>query len=316
MIKYLDDDDINELLSQADALREVEKAFCLLADGRATNAPRQRSGMDNMVLNIMWALAPTEGVAGVKSYPIVQSDVTRGAVLTLLMYSFSSGDLLAVIKADRLGQLRTGAASALAARELARPDSKVLSIFGAGFQALTQVLAQAEVLPNLERVLVVGRDVGRRQLFIDHLRKLLRIDVRAADPETAARSADVITTATGSTEPVLVGSWLQPGTHLNAVGSNSAGKREIDRMVLERAGLIVTDDIAVAAVDGGDFIVNDWDQSSLRTIGEVVTGRVPGRRHSDEITLFESHGLAIQDVVCAAHILRQYPDGLMSKALG
>lgn len=305
MTRYIDDKDVASLLSQADAVHEVDKAFRLLADGRARNAPRQRSQMDNMVLNVMWAFAPTEGVAGVKAYPIVRTDVTQGAVLTLLLYSFTSGELLAVLKADRLGQLRTGAASAVATRALARDDAKVLTIYGTGFQAETQALAQAEVMVNLETVLVVGRHTGRRHSFIERLRQKLSVDVREAEPETAARSADVISTATGSADPVLMGNWLEPGTHINAVGSNNAEKREIDREVLERAGLIACDDLEVAAIDGGDFIANAWNQSSVTPLGDVLTGRALGRQNADEITIFESHGLALQDVVCAAHVLRK-----------
>lgn len=305
MIKYFDDEEIAELLSSAEALSCVEESFRLLADGRAVNAPRQRSGMKGLVLNVMWALAPSEGVAGVKSYPIVRSDVTQGSVLTLLMYSYSSGELLAVLKADRLGQLRTGAASAVASRLLARKDAHVLAVYGTGFQALGQVLGQAQVLSELQTVLVVGRDAARRDKFIDRLRSNLNAEVRVAEPEAAARAADVICTATGSADPVVRGEWLQPGAHVNAVGSNNSDKREVDRAVFERAAVIVTDAIDVAAVDGGDFILNDWDQQSVGSLGDILTGRASGRREPAEITVFESHGLAIQDVLCAAHVLRK-----------
>jgi alanine dehydrogenase len=302
---YLNDDAVAALLPASDAFQCVDEAFRLLAEGQATNVPRQRTGMGDSVLNVMWALAPSEGTMGVKSYPIVRTDVTQGAVLTLLVYSFNSGQLLGIIKADRLGQLRTGAASAVATSVLARPDSEILAMYGTGFQAETQVLALARVMPKLQTILVVGRNQRRRDSFIERLRNLLEIDVQGSEPERAARSADVISTATGSAEPVVLGRWLKPGTHINAVGSNNSTKREIDRAVLERASLTVADDRAVALVDGGDFIVNEWGQTNVASMGDVLTSRVPGRRDPTEITLFESHGLALQDLICASLIIRR-----------
>jgi ornithine cyclodeaminase/alanine dehydrogenase len=305
MTLYLNDEDVQALLPVDDAFECVSKAFHLLSEGQATNVPRQRTGAGSSVLNVMWALAPSEGTMGVKSYPIVRTDVTQGTVLTLVVYSFSSGELLGIVKADRLGQLRTGAASAVATKSLARPDSKIMAIYGTGFQAETQVSALTRVLPELQTVLVVGRNRQRRDAFIHRLRNTINVDVQASEPEPAARSADVISTATGSAEPVIFGRWLKPGTHVNAVGSNNSTKREIDRSVLERAALIVADDCAVALIDGGDFIANDWDQGGVISMGEVLTSRTPARRYQDDITLFESHGLALQDVVCASLVLRR-----------
>jgi ornithine cyclodeaminase/alanine dehydrogenase len=239
---------------------------------------------------------------GVKSYPVVRTDVTQGSVLTLLLYSMNTGELLAVIKADRLGQLRTGAASALATRVLARPEAEVLTVFGTGFQASAQVPAVAAVLPRLRAVNVVGRQPERLREFVARLRTTLDVTVDAVDLPAAVEMADVIITATGSSEPVLRGDWLPPGVHINAVGSNVAGKRELDRAALERAATIVVDDRDVAAAECGDLLANDWDQSGVSTLGDVVTGRSPGRRTAADITLFESQGLAVQDVVCAKHV--------------
>ena len=240
---------------------------------------------------------------GVKSYPVVRTDVTQGTVLTLLLYSMETGELLAVMKADRLGQIRTGAATAVATVAMARPESEVLAIFGTGYQAETQVRALAAAMPSLRTVRVVGRSAARRDSFIERMGAELRLEMAAEEPERAASVADVIVTATGSAEPVLRGAWLQPGTHVNAVGSNVLTKREIDREVLERAAVILVDDRDVARADCGDLAANDWDVDSVGTIGELLTGRSPGRSSADDITLFESQGLALQDVVCGALLL-------------
>jgi alanine dehydrogenase len=302
MMLYLDDDDVSALFSIGDAIDCVDRCFLLLADGTAVNAVRRRSAANGTTLNVMWALAPTEGVLGVKEYPVVRSDVTQGAVLTLLLHAMDTGRLLAVLAADRLGQLRTGAASAVATRALARKDSETLALFGSGFQAESQALALAQVMPELRRVLVVGRDAAKRDRFAQRLRAALDIEVIGSPAQEAAERADVVVTATGSTEPVLLGQWLRPGTHVDAVGSNVASKREVDREVLARAARIVVDDYEVAANECGDLIANDWDQSQVVSLGDVLTGRAAGRSNADEITVFESQGLALQDVVCAGVI--------------
>lgn len=300
MTLYLDDEAIAAQLSSQDAFDCVEKAFRLLADGAATNAPRQRSRAGSVTLNVMWSMAPSEGVMGVKAYPVVGKGVSQGSVLTLLLYSTETGELLAILKADRLGQIRTGAATAVATKAMARADSTVLSVFGTGFQAETQVRALAHALPGLRSVRVVGRDVERRASFIDRMRNELDLEIRADEPESAARAADVIVTATGSADPVVIGDWIRPGTHVNAVGSNAPDKREVDRELLMKTGLILVDDRDVAELDCGDLIVNGWDTTTVGTVGELLTGRILGRRDDDQITLFESHGIALQDVVCAA----------------
>jgi ornithine cyclodeaminase/alanine dehydrogenase len=300
MTLYLHDADVCELLPLQDAVTCVEQAFRLLSEGTAVNVVRRRTLVEHVSLNVMWAAAPTLGVLGVKEYPVVRGDVTQGAVLTLLLHSFTTGELLAVVKADRLGQLRTGAASAVATRVLARPDSQTLAVYGCGFQAETQVLAQAAVLPQLRAVRVVGRGAQRRDEFVSRIRRALDIEVTTAHPQEAAESADVIVTATGSAEPVLTGEWIAAGTHINAVGSNVAAKREIDRSLLDRVAVLAVDDRNVAAEECGDLIANDWDQAGVVALGDVLTGRASGRSSHEEITLFESQGLALQDVTCAA----------------
>lgn len=300
MTLHLDDDDVSSLLPIGDAISCVDRAFRLLSDDAAVNEVRRRTQVGNASLNVMWSIAPTENVMGVKAYPVVRTDVTQGSVLTLLLYAVSNGELLAVLRADRLGQLRTGAASAVATRALGRPEAEVLGVYGTGFQAETQVLALAAVLPALRSVRVVGRSPARRDAFVARMRETLRIDVRAAEPDMAARAADVVVTATGSADPVLYGDWVKAGVHVNAIGSNVASKRELDRTLLDRADVIAVDDREVASQECGDLLANDWDQSDVVALGDVLTRRVTGRQAATDVTLFESQGLALQDVICAA----------------
>jgi ornithine cyclodeaminase/alanine dehydrogenase-like protein (mu-crystallin family) len=300
MTLYLDDDDVVALLPMEDAVACVDSAFRLLSDASAVNEVRHRTETPDVALNVMWAIVPSAGVLGVKSYSVVRRDVSQGAVLTLLLYSVETGELLSVIKADRLGQLRTGAATAVATRTLAGPHAETLAIYGTGFQAETQVLALAATVPGLRTARVVGRSPERRDEFTARMRTLVHVDVGTAEPEEAARGADIVVTATGSAEPVVRGDWLTPGSHVNAVGSNLATKRELDRALLKRASVIVVDDHAAALNECGDLIANGWDQDEVVALGDVLTGRAAGRRDHSEVTVFESHGLAVQDVACAA----------------
>ena len=308
MTVLLREPEVEELLPIREAVEAVEDAFRLLGRGDALNCPRRRGTVRGAVLNVMWALAPSLGAMGVKVYPIVRADVTRGSSFTFLLYGLPDGGLEAILEADTLGQRRTGAASAIATKYLARQDSETLAIFGAGWQAESQVEAVAHVLPRLRRVLVVGRSPERRDRFIAEMRRRTGLPVEAAKPESAVRGSDVIITATGSSEPVFDGNWLVPGTHVNAVGSNFAEKRELDAEALHRADQVVVDSAEVARLESGDLLINGFDQERLKELGTIVAGRAPGRRETNEITVFESHGLALQDLACAVRVLRRAPE--------
>lgn len=295
--------DVEVLLPILEAIESVEQGFQLLGTGEATNYPRQRGNSPGATLNVMWAMAPTLGAMGVKAYPIVRTDVTQGSSFTFLLYGLPEGKLEAVIEADTLGQRRTGAASAVATRHLARPESETLAIFGAGWQAESQVEAVVRVLPRLRRVFVVGRSVERRDRFIEKMRGNLKLPVAPAGPEEAVRAADVIITITGSSEPVFDGAWLREGTHVNAAGVSFPNKRELDSETLRRAARVVADSAESARIDGGDLFLNDFEWDRMEELGPIIAGRLPGRRTEEEITVFESHGLALEDLVCAVKVL-------------
>lgn len=302
--EVLTEDQVVQLLSPAEALAAIEESFVWLAEGTVADFVRWRGTFEGATLSMMGAVAPPLGVAGVQSYPIVNQAVTQGSAFMLVLYGLPSGQCVAVIESGTLSQLRTGAASAVAARCLAREDSETLTVFGAGWQAEGQVLALLDVLPKLRRVLVVGRSEERRDAFVGHLRERLAVEVDAPGAEEATRAGDVIVTATGSAEPVFDGEWLQPGTHITAMGSNFATKREIDAVTLERSACVAVDSVPVAQEIGGDFLLNGFPPERAVPLGDVLTGRAPGRRRASDITVFKSHGLALQDVVCGARVLR------------
>ena len=303
MALLLKEDDVRQLLTMDEALPVIEDAFASVASGDAVNVPRVRGVLPEATLNVLAAVSRKLDAAVVKCYPVVRKDVTVGSSLTVLVYRISTGALDAIVEASLLGQIRTGAASGVAAKHMARPDSRVMALFGAGFQAQSQVEALKRALPSLERINLVSRSPERAREFCDGI-----VDVEvviADDVEQAVAAADVVTTATGSAQPLFNGAWLRPGVHVNAVGSNYAEKRELDTAAVRRASRIVVDDIAVAKMESGDLIGVDMDWSVVRPLSEVVAGRAPGRASRDEITLFESQGLGLEDLAVACHVVRR-----------
>jgi alanine dehydrogenase len=298
--------DVRRLLTMDAALVAVEDAFASVASGDAVNVPRVRGVLPEATLNVLAAMSRKLDAAVLKSYPVVRKDVTVGSSLTLLLYSLSTGALDAIMEASALGQVRTGAASGVAAKHMARPDSRVMTLFGAGFQAQSQVEALTRVLPKLERINVVSRSPERARQFCSDVMAAVDVEVvHAQDIEQAVAAADVVTTATGSHRPLFDGAWLRPGVHVNAVGSNYAEKRELDEAAVRRANRIVVDDIAVAKLESGDLMNIDLDWSAIRPLSDVVAGRTPGRASREEITLFESQGLGLEDLAVACHVLRR-----------
>lgn len=287
--------DVRRLLRMQDVLAALEDAFRSVARGEAVNVPRYRGSMPGVTLNLMPAISRQLDAAGTKVYPILRSDVTVGSSFTFLLYRLSTGALDAILEASFLGQIRTGAATGVATKYMARPDSRVMTLFGAGYQAQTQLEAIAAVLPNLERVNVIGRSPERVQRFCQEMKSVMSL-VPASDARRAVEEADIVTTATGAREPVFDGRWLRPGTHVNAIGSNFADKQEIDATAVRRSDRIVADDVDVARIESGDLIAAKVDWTRVHPLSDVVGARSPGRASDEEITLFESQGIALEDL--------------------
>ncbi|WP_051342977.1 ornithine cyclodeaminase family protein [Pseudonocardia spinosispora] len=301
----IDDAMVDRLLPPKAAHSCVKHAFELLARGDASDQARERSGIDDVTVNVMSAIAPTLDAVVVKSYPVVRTDVFRASVITILLHSHSTGTLRALVRGDLLGRRRTAAASAVAARVMARPESSTVCLFGTGFQAPAQVDALVEVLPQLTTVLVVGRDARRAEVTAAALRAahpLLRVESGTC-AETAVPRADVVVTATSAATPLFDGRLLAPGTHVTAVGSNDARRRELDAVVIDRAAHVVVDSRAVAVKECGDLLANGFDPTTVTEFAEVQAGQAVGRARAEDITVFESHGMALQDLVCSVHVV-------------
>lgn len=226
----------------------------------------------------------------------------NGAHFLFLLYG-GDGRLLAIMEADRLGQVRTGAASGVATKYMARKEAATIGIFGTGWQARSQLPAVCAVR-SIRQVKAYSRNAERRQAFCREMSETLNVEViPVEDPEEAVKEADILITITTAKEPVLKGVWLQPGVHLNVAGSNFAQKRELDEEAVRRSALIVVDSKEQARIESGDLLVPiergllRWED--VHELGEVVAGRLPGRRSDQEITLFKSNGIALEDVAVA-----------------
>lgn len=298
----LREEDVAALLTMDVALAAVEEALRLQGEGAAVNRPRQRVRTGNILLHVMPAGLP--GHAGLKFY----TSGRQGARFWAVLLDAATGQWLALMQADRLGMMRTGAASGVATRYLARPDAQVLGIFGTGWQAQSQVEAVARVRP-LRRIKAYGRDREKLVRFCQEMERRTGVEcVPAASPREVVAGSDIVTTITTASEPLFDGAWLEPGTHVNAAGSNRAHAREIDGTAVARAALVAVDMVEQARVESGDLLAAEregcftWDRAV--ELGAIVAGRVPGRQRSEDITLFESHGIALWDVAVAAAVYR------------
>ncbi|MGH2995220.1 MAG: ornithine cyclodeaminase family protein [Gaiellaceae bacterium] len=291
---YLREADVEQLLTPADAVDAVEACFARMARGTVENRPRFRLGLESGLMHVLAAADRELGVAGLKSYVGFREE----ARFVVALFAADRPELLALIEADRLGQLRTGAASAVAARHLARPGACTLGVIGSGWQAESQVACIRAALPGIERVVAYSRSKEGLEDFCS------RFGAEPAEYNRGAAEQDVVVTVTNSRDPVLRGEWLQPGALVCAVGANRIEARELDNAVLERAAFVCCDSKEQARIEAGDLVepvergVLDWLE--VHELSEVVSGEVAGRQQEDDIVLFKSLGIAAEDVAVGA----------------
>jgi ornithine cyclodeaminase/alanine dehydrogenase-like protein (mu-crystallin family) len=315
MVLYLTEQDVGQLITMSLTLEAVEEAFCQLGQGRAENIPRRRLHSPSGMLHLMAASLPGLGYMGYKSYTVF----SRRARFLIHLYSTDSGELLAIMEADRLGQMRTGAASGVATRWMARVDGKVVGIIGCGWQAHSQLEAVCQVRPpNL--VIASGRSPEKLKEFCLTMQERLQLPCKqASSTDEVLEAADILITITSSASPVFDGSKLRPGTHINAAGSNFLVKRELDETCIRRCNSIVVDFKEQAKLECGEFLLPvergllNWEQ--VHELGEVVTSRFLPRTDAQEITLFKSLGLALEDVAVAGKIYQLAVENKVGKRL-
>ncbi|HXG75648.1 MAG TPA: ornithine cyclodeaminase family protein [Gaiellaceae bacterium] len=296
---YLSEAEVRGLLSPADAVEAIEGCFRRMAAGDVEIAPRRRLRLPEGALADMAAVDRGLGFAGGKLY----AATPHGVSFVVTLFDVETGAVAGVLEADELGRLRTGAASGVAARHLARSGARTLGVLGCGHQAETQVACLRAALPALERVVAYCRTPERLRSFCE------RVGAEPAESHREAAAQDVVVTITSSRDPVVRGEWLRPGALVIAAGANVVSRRELDNAVLERARFVCCDLLEQARLESGDLVepvaagVLDWLE--VHELHEVVAGDVPGRQAEDDVVVFKSNGLAAWDVALGAEALRR-----------
>lgn len=303
-VLYLTEAEVARVLTMDLALETTAAAFRKLALDEAVNAPRQRVQTDHVMLHVLPAAAKTLGAIGFKAYTVPKGSEPKFHVT---LFDPKLGGMTAIVEADLLGQFRTGAASGVATKKLARPDASTIGLFGTGKQARTQLLAVCKVRP-IKKAHVYGRDAERRKAFAAQLSQETGVEVVPVEkPEEAAKGLDIVITATTAREPALFGEWVGPGQHLNLIGSNFLGKSETDVEVFRRVQVVTVDSKEQAKLEAGDFVeptkagVLQW--SDVLDFAPLFVGRYPGRESRDDVTVFKSLGLGIQDIALAVKVV-------------
>jgi alanine dehydrogenase len=287
---YLTESDIGGLITPGAAVPVIEACFRRMASGSVENVSRRRLELDDGAFAVMSAVDRELGYAGLKAYTVVGGK----AAFVVCLFELATGTLAAVIEADALGQRRTGAASGVAAKHLARTGARSLGVIGCGWQAEAQVDAIRAAVPTIERVVAYCRTPEKLRAFCS---------MTEAEPGESHRDAaeqDIVVTATTSRDPVLRGEWLREGALVCAVGANHPRARELDNVVLERATFVCCDSREQAQLESGDLIepvesgVLDWLE--VHELQEVVAGELRGRESDSDLVLFKSNGLAAWDL--------------------
>jgi len=302
---YLTEEFVLANLPMSKAVELVESAFRCLADGRAINHPRRRVVLPTgSVLHYMPAGMPQ--YFGIKVY---STNPKSGAHFEVLLYRSEDGMPLATFEANHLGQIRTGAASGVATKYLAREDAHIAAIIGSGFQAQTQLEAIANVR-QLREVRVWSRNAEKREAFAKRCATKFKLNVRSVETaRECVEGAHIVNTATSSRQPVIESNWLTPGTHVNGSGSNWADRRELPGdLIFGKAAIVAVDSIEGAKMESGDILI-PMQESGREFPGvelsEIVAGTRPGRASADQITVFKSNGLAVEDIAVAGYLYEQ-----------
>lgn len=297
-MKLIDDATVRRLLDPAAAREAVDRALRHFADGQAAVQARVRTVAGPVKLSTMAAVDLGGRVAGAKVYTTIAGRFR----FVVLLFDAESGAPLAVLESDAMTEVRTAAVTAVAARALARADADTLAVFGTGIQAGSHVRALAGALP-VRQVRVVSR--GDARDFCRRMAEATGLPVEQAGTRAALDGAGLVVTATRSATPLFGLDQLAPGAFVAAVGSTLPGHAEIGADVIGAARVVV-EWLPQAREEAGDLLLAaeagafSWD--SAVELGAILTGRAPGRTRPDEIFLFESVGIGLEDVACAAEV--------------
>ena len=308
MALYLTNDDIARLLPMKECVDALETVFSQWGEGHGVNRPRTRIRLPTGFHHYMASYAPDMGVLGLRTY----TTLAGGGQNIYILYDGVSGQILCLMDSGLMSTIRTGAASGLGTRHMARADSSTVGMIGVGGQAEAQLAAVCAVR-DIRHAKVFSRTTANREAFAAEMSQKLSTEVVAAgSTEDCVSDVDIVIVITNSRDPVLKGEWLSPGQHINAAGSNHWMRRELDDVAVERSDIIVVDDLEQAKMECGELVFAAergrfrWD--TVHELRDVVAGRIPGRPEPSSITLFESQGLSIEDLATANHVYHKARD--------
>jgi alanine dehydrogenase len=297
---YISTDEVKRLVNIQDAIDSLEASFKNWSDKATANLPRRRLRVDGAGLNVMAGAIPGSDYFGYRAY------LPKIGYNALILLSLKEKAPVAMIDLNWASTTRTGAATGVATRYMARKDAKNLAVIGTGRQSPDQIRAIA-LVRKLDRITVFSRDAAKRDAFAKKIQDELGVaTVGAASAEACVEGADIVVAATNSTVPVLKGAWLKPGMHVNGIGANGLERIELDDECVLRADQIVTDQVEQAKIEAAALVrlasVGKLDWNKVVELGEIVEGTVPTRTSPDQITLFHSLGIAFEDVAFGAMI--------------
>jgi alanine dehydrogenase len=310
LVLLLTENDVRRLLTMDSTVKMVEQVFRYQAEGKVILPPRLNVQVPGLTgsLRIMPSAVPDLSAVGHKTIsgaPGFRDPL--GTYFTILLFDNKDGKLVSIVAGETITQMRTGAASGVATRYLSREDSSVLGLLGVGFQGKGQALGVHSVR-KLEAIRVFGPVEKQAALFAQELSESLQVDVKAmGSPEKVVAESDILATATPAKAPIFDGSLIKPGTHINAIGSNTPDKCELDGEAFARSRIVV-DHKEQALLEAGDLLKAIRDKKTeaagLSEIGDIIIGKAKGRESPEEITIFKSVGVASEDIAVASAVYK------------
>ena len=316
MIRLLSRNDVMQLLLMNDQIEILEKAFSDLSNNQTIMPQRTPilAEEHNGLALYMPAYVKGMGALGAKIVTVYKDNLSKYNLPTILgtiiLLDDKTGAPIAIMDGGYLTAMRTGGVAGLATKFLAREDSKVHTLFGTGGMARTHAWA-VDNARKIEKLILFSVDtIEKRKAFKDSLKDIINCEIEIADdPAAAVGQSDIVTLITSAKDPIIDGDWIKTGTHINGIGSHAPAMREIDTKTVVKSK-IICDLVEACKPEAGDFIIPvekgewSWDKAH-GSLGDVITKKIPARENDDEITLFKSVGLAIQDMSTALHVYNQ-----------
>ena len=313
-VKIFTKHEIKKLLTMDMAIAAVERAFALQSEGKAIMPPKLYLDFPDGKGDFRAMPGFINGMAGMKwvsVYPNNPKSSLPTVSAIIILSDYETGQPLAIMDGTYITEIRTGAAGGVAAKYLARKNSSIVGILGAGTQAEKQLLALREIFPRLNQIKIFDLNTEASSKFARKLTERLGVEIHISRSVAEIADADILVTTTPSRRPVIGGNQVKSGTHINAIGADAPGKQELDPYILKRAKIVV-DEIEQASHSGEINVPLSLGLLNRHhiwgTLGEVITGMKKGRENDEEITVFDSTGLAIQDIICANEVYKSARD--------